>query len=149
MFNAIRQAPNTIYDITNPTGYNINLLTGNVGQGLNTQPIGNNISKYVLDNKAEASTQRILLNTFASADIAKGLNYQASSDNPTESGFLFWDPTHGDGRGSNGRLQNVSSNSLRWNIQNIINITQLLKTHNIAVTAVSEYQKKEINSLRV
>jgi hypothetical protein len=52
MFNAIRQAPNTIYDITNPTGYNINLLTGNVGQGLNTQPIGNNISniKYVLDN---------------------------------------------------------------------------------------------------
>jgi hypothetical protein len=98
------------------------LLTGNVGQGLNTQPIGNNISniKYVLDNnKAEASTQRILLNTFASADIAKGLNYrfQASSDNPTESGFLFWDPTHGDGRGSNGRLQNVSSNSLRWNIQ--------------------------------
>jgi hypothetical protein len=65
-----------IYDITNPTGYNINLLTGNVGQGLNTQPIGNNISniKYVLDNKAEASTQRILLNTFASADIAKGLN---------------------------------------------------------------------------
>jgi hypothetical protein len=51
------------------------LLTGNVGQGLNTQPIGNNISniKYVLD-KAEASTQRILLNTFASADIAKGLN---------------------------------------------------------------------------
>jgi hypothetical protein len=78
MFNAIRQAPNTIYDITNPTGYNINLLTGNVGQGLNTQPIGNNISniKYVLDNnKAEASTQRILL-TFASADIAKGLNYR-------------------------------------------------------------------------
>jgi P pilus assembly chaperone PapD len=35
--------------ITNPTGYNINLTTGNVGQGLNTQPIGNNISniKYV------------------------------------------------------------------------------------------------------
>jgi hypothetical protein len=88
------------------------LLTGNVGQGLNTQPIGNNISniKYVLDNnKMKLARKEFFLIHFA--DIAKGLNYrfQASSDNPTESGFLFWDPTHGDGRGSNGRLQNVSS----------------------------------------
>jgi hypothetical protein len=72
------------------------------------------------------------------------LNYrfQASGDNPTESGFLFWDPTHGDGRGSNGRLQNVSSNSLDG-ISKHTKLTQLLKTHNIAVTAVSEYIKRK------
>jgi hypothetical protein len=32
----------SIYDDTNPTGYNINLTTGNVGQWDNIQPIGNN-----------------------------------------------------------------------------------------------------------
>jgi hypothetical protein len=67
--------------------------------------------------------------------------------NLTESGFLFWDPTHGDGRGSNGRLQNVSSNS-KMEYSKHINYNKLLKTHNIAVTAVSEYQKKEISFLR-
>jgi TonB-linked SusC/RagA family outer membrane protein len=149
MFNAIRQAPNTpIYDDTNPTGYNINLTTGNVGQWDNTQPIGNNISniKYVLDNnKFESDVQRMLLTTFASADITKGLNYrfQASTDNPIENGFLYFNPIHGDGRGSNGRLQNSSSNSLRWNIQNIINYNKSFNdAHNLAVTAVSEYQKE-------
>ena len=44
IFNAIRQLPNTsIFDSTNPTGYNINLSTGNVGQGSNLQPVGDNI----------------------------------------------------------------------------------------------------------
>jgi hypothetical protein len=67
----------------------------------------------------------------------------------TESGFLFWDPTHGDGRGSNGRLQNVSSNSLRWNIQKHYYNTTFKDAHNIAVTAVSEYQRERNQFLRV
>jgi hypothetical protein len=50
MFNAIRQAPN--YYLWHYKSYWLqHLLTGNVGQGLNTQPLWNNISniKYVLD----------------------------------------------------------------------------------------------------
>ena len=150
MFNAIRQLPNTpIYDATNPTGYNINLATGNVGQGANLQPVGDNISNiaYVLDNnKLKSQIQRSIFNAFASAQLTKGLNYrfQASVDNPITGGFLYYSPVHGDGRGSNGRLQNDNTNLLRWNTQNILSYNKTIAdAHNIAATGVVEYQKEK------
>ncbi len=150
MFNAIRQLPNTsIYDATNPTGYNINLTTGNVGQGTNLQPVGDNISNigYVLEkNKLKSQIQRSIFTAFASAQLTKGLNYrfQASVDNPITGGFLFYDPIHGDGRGSNGRLQNDNTNLLRWNTQNILSYNKTIAdAHNIAATGVVEYQKEK------
>ncbi len=149
IFNAIRQLPNTpIYDSTNPTGYNINLVTGNVGQGTNLQAVGQNISNlvYALDkNILQSKIQRTLLNVFASADITKNFNYrfQASIDNINTTGFLFYDPIHGDGRGSNGRLQNSTNNAIRWNVQNILSYNKtFLDAHNISATAVLEYQKE-------
>lgn len=149
MFNAIRQLPNTsIFDSSNPTGYNINLSTGNVGQGSNLQPVGDNISNiaYVLNfNKFKSKINRTIISAFASADIAKGLNYrfQASADNAITGGFLYWNPVHGDGRGSNGRLQNSNTDLMRWNTQNILNYnTTLYDNHNISATAVVEYQKE-------
>jgi TonB-linked SusC/RagA family outer membrane protein len=153
MFNAIRQLPNTsIYDSSNPTGYNINLSTGNVGQGSNLQPVGDNISNiaYVLNfNKFKSKINRTIISAFASADIAKGLNYrfQASADNAITGGFLYWNPIHGDGRGSNGRLQNSNTDLMRWNTQNILNYnTTFYDNHNISATAVVEYQKERNQS---
>lgn len=153
IFNAIRQVPNNaIYDPTNPTGYNINLTTGNVGQGQNLVPIGDNISNivYVLDhNKFQSKIQRTLINTYASANITKDLNYrfQASSDNANTAGFLYYNPIHGDGRGSNGRLQNNNADLLRWNIQNILSYNKtFLEAHNVSATAVTEYQKERNQS---
>jgi TonB-linked SusC/RagA family outer membrane protein len=150
MFNAIRQLPNTpIYDATNATGYNINLATGNVGQWSNLQPVGDNISNiaYVLDkNKFQSQINRTIASVFASAEITKGLNYrfQASADNPITGGFLFWDPVHGDGRGSNGRLQNDNTNLMRWNTQNILSYNKtFLDAHSISATGVVEYQKEK------
>jgi TonB-linked SusC/RagA family outer membrane protein len=150
MFNAIRQLPNTpIYDATNATGYNINLATGNVGQWSNLQPVGDNISNiaYVLDkNKFQSQINRTIASVFASAEITKGLNYrfQASADNPITGGFLFWDPIHGDGRGSNGRLQNDNTNLMRWNTQNILSYNKtFLDAHSISATGVVEYQKEK------
>lgn len=149
MFNAIRQLPNTpIYDPANPTGYNINLSTGNVGQGTNLQPVGDNISNivYVLDfNKFESNINRTIISAFASAKILKGLDYrfQASADNANTGGFLYWNPIHGDGRGSNGRLQNSSTDLMRWNTQNILNYNRtFLSAHNVSATGVVEYQKE-------
>jgi len=127
IFNAIRQLPNTpIYNSEHPTGYNLSDDNSVVGQWDNTDPVGDNISNivYVLDhNKFESKVNRTLLTAFASADIIKGLNYrlQVSADNPIVTGFLYWDPIHGDGRGSNGRLQNNTNDRLRWNWQNILN----------------------------
>ncbi len=149
IFNAVRQLPNTpIYDPANSTGYNINLITGNVGQWDNLQPVGQNLSNivYALDNNIQTSNiQRTMLNVFASADITKDLNYrlQASSDNAITGGFLYWNPIHGDGRGSNGRLQNDNLNALRWNLQNILTYNKtFLDAHNVSATAVAEYQSE-------
>ena len=150
MFNAIRQLPNTpIYDANNPTGYNINLATGNVGQGTNTDPVGDNISNiaYVLDfNKFQSKIQRSIVNVFASAELYKGLNYkfQASVDNPITGGFLYYNPIHGDGRGSNGRLQNDNTDLTRWNTQNILTYNNtFLNDHTVSATGVLEYQKEK------
>ena len=149
IFNAIRQLPNTpIYDVNNPTGYNINLATGNVGQWDNLQPVGQNLSNivYVLDyNKQQSKIQRTLLNAFASADITKDLNYrfQASTDNSITEGFRYWNPIHGDGRGTKGRLENSNTNFLRWNLQNVLSYNKTFaEAHTIAVTGVAEYQSE-------
>jgi TonB-linked SusC/RagA family outer membrane protein len=150
IFSATRQLPNTpIYDANNPTGYNINLVSGNVGQWDNLQPVGQNLSNivYALDyNKLTSNIQRYLVNAYASADITKGLNYkfQASADNAITGGFLYYNPIHGDGRGSNGRLQNDNLNALRWNLQNILTYnTTFNDAHNISATAVAEYQSEK------
>jgi TonB-linked SusC/RagA family outer membrane protein len=149
IFNAVRQLPNIpIYDPNNPTGYNINIALNQVGQWDNLQPAGSQLTNivYALDkNVQESNIQRILLNTFASVDITKDLNYrfQASADNAITGGFLYWDPLHGDGRSTNGRAQNSNSNSLRWNLQNILSYNKTIaEDHNISATAVAEYQKE-------
>jgi len=153
IFNAIRQLPNTsIFDSTNPTGYNINLSTGNVGQGTNLQPVGDNISNigYVLNfNKFQSKINRSIITAFAAVDIAKGLNYrfQANADNAITGGFLYWNPIHGDGRGSNGRLQNSNTDLMRWNTQNILNYNKtFFDNHNVSATTVLEYQKERNQS---
>ncbi|WP_163514066.1 SusC/RagA family TonB-linked outer membrane protein [Gelidibacter japonicus] len=153
IFNATRQLPNTpIYNADHPTGYNLSADNSVVGQGTNTDPVGDNISNiaYVLaKNKYESKVNRTLANAFLSADLFEGLNYrfQASSDNVLTSGFLFWDPTHGDGRGSNGRLQNNNADLLTWNMQNILSYNKSFNdAHNLGVTLVSEYQKAKNQS---
>ncbi|MGL5113555.1 MAG: SusC/RagA family TonB-linked outer membrane protein [Flavobacterium sp.] len=150
IFNAIRQLPNIpIYDAANPTGYNINLSNGQIGQWDNLQPVGVQLTNivYSLDkNKQTSNIQRLLINTFAAADITKDLNFrfQASADNAITGGFLYWDPIHGDGRSTNGRLQNDNLNALRWNIQNIVSYNKtFFSDHNVAATAVAEYQSEK------
>lgn len=150
IFNATRQLPNTpIYDATHPTGYNLSADNSVVGQGTNTDPVGDNITNiiYVLDNNRYYSkVNRTLANMFASAKLTKELTFrmQGSVDNPLTSGFLYWNPVHGDGRGSNGRLQNDNTDLLRWNWQNNLSYNKtFLDSHNVSATLVSEYQKQK------
>ena len=153
MFNSIRQLPNTpIYDANNATGYNINLSNGFIGAWDNLTNVGDNISNivYALDkNKFQSKIRRTLINTFMSADITNGLNYrlQASIDNANTGGFLYWDPIHGDGRSTLGRLQNNSADLNRWNVQNILSYNKtFLDSHNVSATGVVEYQKERNQS---
>ena len=153
IFNTMRQLPNTpIFDPNHPTGYNITADNNNVGKWDNTDPVGDNISNiaYVLaKNKFQSKVNRTIAGAFASAKITEDLTYrfQASIDNPLTSGFLYYNPVHGDGKGSNGRLQNSSTDLLRWNIQNILTYNKtFLDAHNIAVTGAVEYQKEKNQS---
>ncbi|VXB29398.1 TonB-linked outer membrane protein, SusC/RagA family [Flavobacterium sp. 9AF] len=150
IFNATRQLPNTpIYDANHPTGYNLSSDNSVVGQWDNTDPVGDNITNivYVLDyNRYYSKVNRTMANFFASANLIDGLNLriQASIDNPITSGFLYWNPVHGDGRGSNGRLQNDNTDLNRWNWQNILNYNKTFaEKHNVGATVVTEYQKQK------
>lgn len=148
MFSAVKQLPNTpVFDADNPTGYNINLANGFMGQWDNLQPVGENLSNisYILaNNKYQSNIMRSLLNLYVDANIAKGLNYrfQTNVDNADTNGLLYWDALHGDGRGTNGRIQSNNTKLLRWNIQNILSYNKTVAdAHNFAFTGVVEYQK--------
>ncbi|MCR9226861.1 MAG: TonB-dependent receptor [Flavobacteriaceae bacterium] len=153
IFNATRQLPNIpIYDLNNPTGFNLSADGSVVGQWDNTDPVGDNISNigYVLaNNKFQSITNNTLVSAFGEVKLLEGLTYrfQASANNTFTNGFLYYSPIHGDGRGSNGRLQNNNQDYLRWNTQNIINYnTSIADAHNIGVTAVMEFQKDKYKS---
>ncbi|MTH16462.1 TonB-dependent receptor [Flavobacterium sp. LC2016-01] len=148
IFNTIRQLPNTpIYDALDPTGYNLSSNNATVGQWDNLAPVGDNITNilYVLDhNKYQSSTTRFIFSTFANAKITSDLSYklQVSADNAMTDGLQYWNPVHGDGRGSNGILLQDNTNLLRWNWQNILNYKHTFaEDHNLGVTGVAEYQK--------
>ncbi len=153
IFNAIRQFPNTpILNPEHPTGYNLSDDNQTVGQWDNPAGQTDKISNiaYVLSkNKFQSKINRTIAGAFASAKIVDGLTYrfQASVDNPLTTGFLYYNPVHGDGKGSNGRLQNNSTDLLRWNVQNILAYnTTFLEAHNVDVTGAVEYQKEKNQS---
>ena len=148
IFNTIRQLPNTpIYDPADPTGYNLNANNTAVGQWDNLASVGDAITNiiYVLDhNKYKSTTTRIIASAFANAKITSDLSYklQVSADNAATDGLQYWNPVHGDGRGSNGILYQDNRNLLRWNWQNILNYKHTFaEDHNLGLTGVAEYQK--------
>lgn len=154
IFNTIRQLPNTpIYDALDPTGYNLSPNNATVGQWDNLAPAGDNITNilYVLDhNKYQSTTTRIIASVFANAKITSDLSYklQVSADNASTDGFQYWNPVHGDGRGSNGYVYQENRNLLRWNWQNILNYKHTFaEDHNLGVTGVAEYQKSKDKTL--
>jgi len=148
IFNTIRQLPNTpIYDAADPTGYNLSSNNATVGQWDNLGVVGDNITNilYVLDhNKYKSTTTRIIASAFANAKITSDLSYklQVSGDNAITDGFQYWNPIHGDGRGTNGYVYQDNRNLLRWNWQNILNYKHTFaEDHNLGLTGVAEYQK--------
>lgn len=150
IFNAIRQLPNTpIYNPDHPTGYNMSTNNTVVGQWDNTDPVGDNISNivYVLDHNTYQSTvKRMMGNISAKVDLFRGVTYkfQAGIDNPNTDGFLYWNPIHGDGSSTKGRLQNSFENNFRWNIQHILDYNKLVgEKHSFGITGVAEYQKEK------
>ena len=153
IFSAIRQLPNTpIYDENDPSGYNFDDTNPNlVGRWDNASTIGDNIPNivYVLNNNVyRTKNLRTLGNAYALVDFLPYLNYklQLSVDNSITEGLLYWNPNHGDGFSTNGRLHNNHSNSTRWNVQHIISFNKTFGSdHNVAAVLVNEYQYQKRN----
>jgi TonB-linked SusC/RagA family outer membrane protein len=164
IFSAIRQLPNTpVYNPDHPTGYNIDNVTypgtppvtgdpNLVGRWNNSISIGDNIPniRYVIDNNNFTSTvYRILASAYAQFNILPYLNFktQLGVDNSLAEGLLYYNPLHGDGRSSNGRIQNNFTKGAIWNLQNILTFNKtFLADHTVAVTLVNEFQSARDNN---
>lgn len=154
IFSAIRQLPNTpIYNPAHPTGYNIDFTTPTlVGRWNNATTIGDNLPNiiYTLDNNVYRSkVNRTLANAFGQLTIMDGLTFrtQVGVDVTGTEGLLYWNPIHGDGQSTNGRIQNDYTNLTRWNIQNVLSFNKSLgESHNFGIVLVNEYQKQRVNS---
>jgi TonB-dependent starch-binding outer membrane protein SusC len=164
IWNAIRQLPNTpIYNPDHPTGYNIDDIaypapisaTGDpavVGRWNNLEKQSDNATNivYVLDNNVYKSVNyRVLASSYAQINFTKSLNFktQIGLDNSLAEGFYYWNPTHGDGRSTNGRVNNDYTKGVIWNVQNILNFNRtFFNDHNLAVVLVNEFQFTRNNS---
>lgn len=153
VFSAIRQLPNTsVFDAADPTGYNIDDANpAIVGRGKNLQGIDDNLPniRYTLDNNVLSSKiMGVMASGYAMFTIADGLTFktQIGVDIKGTEGFLYYNPYHGDGRGSNGSIQNSQTNYVRWNWQNVLTYAKTLaENHNINVNLVNEFQQQTYN----
>ncbi len=154
IFNAIRQLPNTpIYNPNHPTGYNIDFIDPRVvGRWDNLLLAGDNITNimYTLDhNKYGSDVNRFIGAAFADVRLFPFLNYrlQASVDQSQTKGYVYWNPVHGDGQGSNGFIRNDFSDLLRNNIQNVLTFNKTFgENHNVTLVGVNEIQKQKIQT---
>jgi TonB-dependent starch-binding outer membrane protein SusC len=154
IFSAIRQLPNTpIYDSSDPTGYNIeDSNTAYVGKWNNATTIGDNLPNivYTLDNNVQSSkVYRTIGDVYALFTLLPSLNFktQIGVDNSLSEGFSYLNPVHGDGKNSNGSVNNNYQNQMRWNVQNILTFNKTIAgSHNLGFVLVNEFQKQTINS---
>jgi TonB-dependent starch-binding outer membrane protein SusC len=153
IFSAIRQLPNTaVLDVNDPTGYNIDDINpAIVGRGQNLQGIDDNLPniRYTLDTNVQSSKiTGILASAYAMFTFAKDFTFktQVGADSKGTEGFLYWNPYHGDGRGSNGYITNDFTSYLRWNWQNVLTYTKTIaEMHNLNINLVNEFQQQTYN----
>lgn len=154
IFSATRQHPNVpIYNPDHPTGYNIDFEFDNlVGRWDNIGLIGDNLPNIMYpieNNDFYSKINRLIANVYADVSPIDEINFrtQVSVDQIGTNGFLYYSPVHGDGQGSNGRVQNSNNDRVRWNWQNILSYNETFgEDHNLGVVLITEYQKQEDRS---
>jgi TonB-linked SusC/RagA family outer membrane protein len=164
IYSAIHQLPNTpVYNPDHPTGYNIDNVaypapisaTGDpnvVGRWNNLEKESDNIPniRYILDNNVFTSIMyRVLGTAYAQFNILPSLNFktQVGLDNSLAEGFAYLNPLHGDGRSSNGIVENTYGKGIIWNIQNVLSFNKtFLNDHNITAVLINEFQFTRNNS---
>jgi len=153
IFSAIRQLPNTpIYNPADPTGYNLEPGANLVGKWNNATTIGDNLPNIVYTLKNNVQTSKVfhtIADAYAQFFILPSLNFktQLGIDNSMTEGFQYWNPLHGDGKSSNGLVNNDFRNQMRWNLQNILSFNKTFANfHNVGIVLVNEFQSQRVNN---
>lgn len=149
MIAALRGLPNVrAYDTANKkfSGFNVTPDGAALGQDANLRAIDDNyvnIAYTLAKNKQRSEKYRVIENAFIEIMPIDNLTFrsQGSVDYQNASDFLSYDPLHGDGRGSNGRVDNISLSRNRYVWQNYINYNTSFGSHNFFVTAGTEMQR--------
>ena len=146
-FAGIRMLPNV--PVMNPddfTGYNIDAKNRKaLGRGSNIEPISNNIPNIIWSleqNRNGGQSYRLIGNTFAEVNIAKGLKFKTLTgmDVTLLNNLTSWDPYSGDGLGYGGLIDQTNNKFVNWNWQNILSYVNTFdQVHNVDLTAVQEY----------
>jgi len=154
--NVLRALPNV--RIFNPAlpqfdGFNVTADGAALGSDANTRLIENNYTNiaYVMaKNRFRSKKHRIINNLGVEIKPLSWLtyNFKAAIDYITLDEYLTYDPKHGDGRNSIGRVQNQAANSLRYVLQNYLNINKSFGKHNMYATLGYENQLENSNSFQ-
>lgn len=154
--NVLRALPNV--RVMNPAlpqfdFFNVTTDGAALGSDANTRVIENNYTNiaYVMaKNRFASKKNRIINNLGVELKPLNWLTYsfKANIDYITLDEYLTYDPKHGDGRNSLGRVQNQAANQLRYTIQNYININKSFGSHNVSTTLGYENQMQNSNSFQ-
>ncbi len=142
---AIRAFPNVGPKNADGT-WNLSADNARLGRGSNLKEIDDNYTNqaFVLENNIFRSQGLNLTgNTFAKVKIIEGLNAttQIGINYLNVEDFWFYSPIHGDGRGSNGIVEQAFSPVFRYNWQNTLDYAKSFNEHNLNVVLGQEAQK--------
>lgn len=149
MTSALRGLPNVrAYDTANRkfSGFNVTPDGAALGQDANLRAIDDNyvnIAYVLAKNRQRSEKHRIIENAFIEITPIQDLTFrsQGSIDYQNSYDFLSYDPLHGDGRGSNGRVDNITLSRNRYVWQNYLNYNKSFGSHNFFLTAGTELQR--------
>lgn len=145
MASALRALPNV--PVFNADGsYNLSPGNTTLGLGSNLKAIDDNYPNigYVLANNIYRNQALNLTgNAFVRVNIVEGLDAtsQVGINYAHVEDFMYWNATHGDGRGSNGIVDQYYAPTFRYNWQNTLNYSKTFGDHKLDVVGGIEYQK--------
>lgn len=143
--NAIRALPNVVA-INSDGTYNLSPDNQRLGSGVNDHVVDDNYTNilYVLNhNVFKSSGLNLSGNAFAKIKIIEGLNIgtQIGVNYLNVEDFWYYNPIHGDGRGSGGIVDQAFNPTFRYNWQNTIDYAKDFGDHNLGIIVGQELQK--------
>ncbi|ANH82187.1 hypothetical protein A8C56_15520 [Niabella ginsenosidivorans] len=141
---ALRLPPN-VSPFNADGSYNLS-PSGTLGAGPNDQTVDDNYTNlaYVLANNVfRSQALNINGNSFARLKLFDGFNIstQIGVNYINTEDFWYYNPVHGDGRGSNGIVDQAFSPTFRYNWQNTIDYSKKVQEHLFNIVVGQELQK--------